>query len=381
MFIVNISGEIGWDITPEDVKKQLAVAKGKDIDVHLASPGGFVFDGIEIFNALRDYKKDYPKCQMMLTIKGLAASMASYIAVNPAFDMVTAEDNAVLMIHNAWGGAVGDYRDMNKAAEIMEGITDLLGKAYANKTGKEQKEVRKLMDEESWYFGNEIMESGFVDEMVKTPEKKEKAVAISDSKVNFTALSEKLIKNKTDFSQLAAVLKPESEPEKLTPEEIESVLKNISMTTIINSTNPAMRDNITEVKNMSLKELLAQNPAANIEYEHELKLKETAGYEKGKADMVAISTKAAVFASSKEYPEQVKAIALEVMQGKKSVESLDSIVATADMIKQMSASKEAETEQPDATKGEQPQSTFSKDGIAKNEADVLALAAHLKGGM
>jgi len=201
MFIVNISGEIGWDITPEDVKKQLAVAKGKDIDVHLASPGGFVFDGIEIFNALRDYKKDYPKCQMMLTIKGLAASMASYIAVNPAFDLVTAEDNAVLMIHNARGGAVGDYRDMNKASEIMEGITDLLGKAYANKTGKEQKEVRKLMDEESWYFGNEIMESGFVDEMVPSHEKTEKEEEASiligffknSEKGNYVSFSKKQI--------------------------------------------------------------------------------------------------------------------------------------------------------------------------------------------
>ena len=116
MIIINISGEIGCDVTPNKIKKQLDAAKGKDIDVHITSPGGFVFDGIEIFNAFRDYKKQYPKAQMMLTIKGLAASMASYLAVNPAFDLVAAEDNAVFMIHNAWGGAVGDYREMKKSA-------------------------------------------------------------------------------------------------------------------------------------------------------------------------------------------------------------------------------------------------------------------------
>jgi hypothetical protein len=282
------------------------------------------------------------------------------------------------MIHNAWGGAIGDYRDMKKASEIMEGITDLLGKAYSNKTGKEQKEVRKLMDEESWYFGNEIMESGFVDEMVKTPEKKEKDEGVKKAKLNFITLSEKLAKNKTDFSQLAAMIKSENiegEPKILTYEQIE---KGDDFTDT-ECTNPAMRDNITEVKNMSLKELLAQNPAANIEYEHELKLKENAGYEKGKADMIQISSKAAVFASSKEYPEQVKAIALEVMQGKKSVEALDSIVATADMIKQMSASSTAQIEEPAATPGQQAEKGLSKDGIIKTEADIKAAAAYLKG--
>ena len=59
MKIINISGEIGWDVMPSDVKKQLEESKGKDIEVHVASPGGFVFDGIEIFNAFRDYKKQY----------------------------------------------------------------------------------------------------------------------------------------------------------------------------------------------------------------------------------------------------------------------------------------------------------------------------------
>lgn len=361
--IINISGEIGWDITPDEIKKQLDAANGKDIDVHIASPGGFVFDGIEIFNAIRDYKKQYPKCQMMATIKGLAASMASYLAVNPAFDLITAEDNAVFMIHNAWGGAVGDYREMRKSADIMEGITDLLGQAYSKKTGKEHKEVRKMMDEESWFFGSEIMESGFVDEMIKSPEKKEKIEEVKKAKLNFATLNDKLIKDKTDFSRLAAVLKPEEESEIITPEEIESLLEPC--------TNPAMRDNITEVKVMSLKEMLDQNPAAKIEYENALKEAKTAGYEKGKADMIEISSKAAVFASSKEYPEQVKAIALEVMQGKKSVEALDSIVVTADMIKEMAASSAAASEQPEGGHGEQSQ-VSSVPGVVETESDYQA---------
>lgn len=372
MIIINISGEIGWDVTPDEIKKQLDAAKGKDIDVHIASPGGFVFDGIEIFNAIRDYKKQYPKSQMMATIKGLAASMASYLAVNPAFDLITAEDNAVFMIHNAWGGAVGDYREMKKSAEVLEGISDLLGQAYSKKTGKNKDEIKKAMDEESWYFGNEILESGFVDEMIKSPEKKEKESAISESRITMSLLGEKLVKNKTDFTQLAAVLRPEAETVvelEIKSEQLDLINQKMSdiKDIVENCTNPAMRDNITEVKTMSLKDLLSQNPAANIEYENELKLRENAGYQKGKADMIEISSKAAVFASNAEYPKQVKAIALEVMQGKKSVEALDSIVATADMIKQMSASKEAKTEQVEEGHGEETHGKADDESIYKAE--------------
>ena len=78
MKIINISGEIGYDVMPEDVRNQLAEAGGKDIEIQIASPGGFVFDGIEIYNMIRDYKRKNPNAQILATVKGLAASMAAY---------------------------------------------------------------------------------------------------------------------------------------------------------------------------------------------------------------------------------------------------------------------------------------------------------------
>ena len=160
MNVINLSGEIGWDIIPADVKKELFAFNGQDVETHIASPGGFVFDGIELFNAYRDYKRQFPNAQMMLTIKGLAASMASYFAMNPAFDLVAAEDNAVFMIHNAWMGVIGDYQDLEKATEILYGLDNMLNSAYSRKTGKSKEEIKKLMDTESWYFGSEIKDAG-----------------------------------------------------------------------------------------------------------------------------------------------------------------------------------------------------------------------------
>ena len=99
--IVTISGVIGFDVTPNSVRNQLKNVK-EDIIVEIGSPGGFVFDGLEIFNILRDFKGGKVETRLM----GLAASMAAVIAL--AGDKVTAHDNAVFMIHNALNLVIGN---------------------------------------------------------------------------------------------------------------------------------------------------------------------------------------------------------------------------------------------------------------------------------
>ena len=199
MFKILISGEIGWDVTPYSISKQLDEANGKDLDVHIASPGGYVSDGIEIFNMFRDYKRKFPESQSMATIKGVAASMATYLAVNPAFDLIAAEDNAVFMIHNVWGGTVGDYREMLKTAEVFQGFTGIIADAYVRKTGISKDKIKNMMDDESWFFGSEILDSGFVDEIIKTDDTADQAQSMAHAKLKFKNLSEKL---KTENSSL-----------------------------------------------------------------------------------------------------------------------------------------------------------------------------------
>ena len=110
---INISGEIGWDYFTSMLSDDLKAAKGEDLEIDIASPGGDVFAGIEMYNMIRDYKRENPKSQIMMTLKGMGASMASYIMMAPA-DLRAAEDNAVFMIHNPWSLAIGDYKEMEK---------------------------------------------------------------------------------------------------------------------------------------------------------------------------------------------------------------------------------------------------------------------------
>lgn len=463
-----IHGEIGWDVTSQNICDALDNANGKDLDVHVASPGGFVFDGIEIFNAFRDYKKQYPKAQMMLTIKGLAASMASYLAVCPAFDMICAEDNAVFMIHNAYGGASGDYRDMLKAAEVFEGITGIIASAYIKKTGKSEKDIRKMMDEESWFFGTELKDAGFVDEIISTSEKSDRLAAVANAKLRFQNVSAKLKDKHDDPYRLAAMLGKTSktggdsqsqheahvrpvddfeednfytmdntdeghkylapgvkivigklkEPEddckmkshkvtfdsdKFTEKQAQDYcaqndIKYISFhpaqqdgdgtvdikktepfkgsaawykEQIKNSTNPAKRDNIIGGKPMSLKDLLASDPAAKFEYDESLRAADKAGYDRCIKDSELRIAKASLVlnATDKAYPKAVKDVALEVMSGKKSVETLETMVSQMDMFAEMLKSQAAGTEQPPATPGELDPTTLQSE-LAKEDEEV-----------
>lgn len=70
------------------------------------------------------------------------------------------------MIHNCWTTACGDYRVMEESADFSKRIDSLIISMFSARSGKDAKEISKLMDKETWYFGNEIYEAGFCDEVI-----------------------------------------------------------------------------------------------------------------------------------------------------------------------------------------------------------------------
>ena len=180
MKIIPISGVIGWDVSPKEIRAALLSAGGEDVEVQISSPGGMVLEALEIYNLIRNYSG--PKIARLM---GEAASAASYIAM--AADRVLGEENVVFMIHNAQGGAMGDQNTMRKAAGILEGLSGIIAQAYARKSKKPIAEVRSIMDEQGWYFGAEAKDAGFVDEIVAAPadatKDKAAAMALAQAKV------------------------------------------------------------------------------------------------------------------------------------------------------------------------------------------------------
>jgi ATP-dependent Clp endopeptidase proteolytic subunit ClpP len=170
---IAISGVIGYDVLGKDIRAEIDGAGGEPIEIQVSSPGGLVSEGLEIYNLIKNYKGE-----KSTRLMGMAASMASYIVL--AGDRVIAEDNAIYMVHNPYGVAIGDYKDMRKSAEVLDGFAALLAKAYARKSKKPLAEIREMMDEETFLFGQEIKDAGFVDEVVPAGEGAEdRAQAVS----------------------------------------------------------------------------------------------------------------------------------------------------------------------------------------------------------
>jgi len=157
---VMIFDEIGlWGVTAKDFATALkAIPEDHAITVRINSPGGSVFDGYAIFNALKARAS-----QVTTKIEGIAASMASIIAL--AGSKVTAAANSIVMIHNPAGGVAGDSEDMRKMADLLDKLTGQLVGIYAAKTGLPEGEVRAAMDAETWFTGAEAKEWGLVDEV------------------------------------------------------------------------------------------------------------------------------------------------------------------------------------------------------------------------
>lgn len=158
-----IYGDIGpswWEegILAKDMVLQIAGIKATEIDVHISSRGGSVFDGIAIHNAF----KQHP-AQVNVYIDSLAGSIATVIAL--AGDKICMAGNAMFMIHNPMGAADGYASDLRKVADVLDQVQGIILGVYRDKTGKDDAELIALMDAETWMDAATALSFGFIDEI------------------------------------------------------------------------------------------------------------------------------------------------------------------------------------------------------------------------
>ena len=148
-----------------------------ELQITVDSPGGDVFEGISIFNVIREFARRRADVRIRTYIRGMAASMASVIALAANSvrkeNTVDAEDNAVFMVHDAWGIVIGNANDMRDGAEWFGRIDGILRDVYVRRTGKGEDEIRAMMDAETWLFGDEIIGAGFCDNIIRDRSKED----------------------------------------------------------------------------------------------------------------------------------------------------------------------------------------------------------------
>lgn len=171
--------EIGpWGITGKDFVDALAKAGAGPITVRINSPGGSVFDGLAMYNAIRNHKGG-----TTVVVDALAASAASYVAM--AGQSVVMAERSMLMIHNGWGLFAGNQFDLTDSRALLRKIDSEMAAIYAGKTGKPADAIAAMMKAETWMTAAEAVESGFADSVQTKADPA--ASALADSLVAATS--------------------------------------------------------------------------------------------------------------------------------------------------------------------------------------------------
>jgi ATP-dependent protease ClpP protease subunit len=127
-----------------------------ELTLRINSPGGAVFDGVAIYNALKRHD-----ASVTVWIDGIAASIASMIAM--AGDEIVMPENAMLMLHDPSALVIGTAADMRGMAEALDKMKAGMLAAYRDKSRRDDAEIEALMQAETWFSAQEAVDLGLAD--------------------------------------------------------------------------------------------------------------------------------------------------------------------------------------------------------------------------
>lgn len=165
---ISILGQIGetFDgsgVTSRRISAALRSIGERDVNVSINSPGGDFFEGVAIYNMLREHKG-----KVNVKVLGLAASAASVIAM--AGDEVRVAKSGFLMIHNSWAMVIGNRQDLAEVIAVLEPFDAAMAAVYADRTELPVKTIEKMMEAETWLTGEDAVAKGFADSLLSKDE-------------------------------------------------------------------------------------------------------------------------------------------------------------------------------------------------------------------
>lgn len=155
IYIYDVIGPSEWGMVGAmDVIDALKQMEGKRVTVRINTPGGSVDEGIPMFNAMTRHEGGVDT-----VVDGIAASMGSYLML--AGVNRTISRNSMIMIHNPMTIGIGNATELRKTADVLDKYLARMLPDYAAKTGKTVDELKPLLDAETWFVGQEIIDHGF----------------------------------------------------------------------------------------------------------------------------------------------------------------------------------------------------------------------------
>ena len=300
---IYIYSEIGgFEMNAQSFIDEFKHLKNKDINVHINSLGGSVFDGLAIYTALKNHSK-----KVTTKVEGIAASIASVIAM--AGDSIEIAENSLFMIHNPFAMAGGDATELRKTASVLDKIRDEIADIYAKKSKQDTETLVGLMDAETWFNSNETLELGFVNNVTGAVEiqnnydiskfsniTSEKINSIINSNKNYIKMEEKSFKteesvateNQSLLSKIKSLFQNAEGDEDDTPaEDVDWAKSYEELKDRVDNLENAIHDIEEKVgmKDEEIENAKSELETANTEVEN--KEKEISKLKAGKTDVVA----------------------------------------------------------------------------------------------
>lgn len=167
MSIYDYIGDPWEGTTAKAIREQLAALPEsvEEIDLYINSPGGYVFDGLSIYEGLVEHE-----AKVNVTIGAIAGSIASVIAM--AGDTIKINDFSDFYIHRPQVGAHGYVDVLRQMADLLDKKDADIRNIYTSRTGIDADVLDALMSGEgTWISAPEAVEHGFADELVEFEEK------------------------------------------------------------------------------------------------------------------------------------------------------------------------------------------------------------------
>ena len=160
--IMDVVGEDFWGdgVSAKRIQSQLRAYKGEPVIININSPGGNFFEGLAIYNVLRQYTG-----RVTVRVLGIAASAAAVIAMGG--DVVEVARSGFLMIHNTSILAAVDRNKCLEIADWLKPFDDTAAEIFSSRTGIKQTEISKMLDHETWIGGKQAIDDGFADDYLE----------------------------------------------------------------------------------------------------------------------------------------------------------------------------------------------------------------------
>lgn len=154
LYVYDLIG--GYELDAQEFVKAVHAIDAKTIDLHINSPGGFVYDAVAMYEALRAHPAD-----ITTHIDGLAASAASFVAL--AGDHVEIAKGGRMMIHDAQGIGIGGPADMREYADLLDSVSNDIAGYYADRAGGKPATWRAAMQATTWYSASQAVDAHLAD--------------------------------------------------------------------------------------------------------------------------------------------------------------------------------------------------------------------------